>query len=60
MVPLKKSKAFIITYDAGNRQQTLTVPKSKFDKHEVFRKCIITMKCLSCNFESHFEEEKDD
>ena len=57
MASLEKPKVFIITYDAGNTQQTLTVSKSEFDKHEEFRKNIIVMKCLACNFESKFTED---
>lgn len=57
MVPLKKLKVFIITYDAGDTQQTLTVSKSEFDKHKEFRKNIVIMKCLACNFESKFTED---
>lgn len=56
--PLEKPKVFIITYDGGDRQQTLRVEQPDFEKHEELRKYVIKMKCLACNFESSFSEEK--
>ena len=57
MTSLEKPKVFIITYDDGIGTQTLQVPDNLFYKEEEFRKNIISMKCLSCNFESNFSQE---
>lgn len=51
-------KVFIITYDSGDdKSQTLNVSHEKFNENLHFRQFILKQKCLSCNFESHFEEE---
>ena len=55
MVSLKKSPVFIITYDDGEGQQVLKVPHIVFSNEKEFRKNIIQMKCLSCNFDSKFD-----
>lgn len=57
MVSLEKPKAFIITFDGGDKKQTLTVTHDDYNEHEEFRKNILIIKCLRCDFESHFEEE---
>jgi len=59
MASLEKPKVFIITYDDGAGEQTLEVPDNLFYKEEEFRKNILSMKCLSCNFESKFVEEEE-
>lgn len=59
---LEKSPIFLITYDDGEAEQVLKVPHIIFSNEEEFRKHIISMKCLSCNFESSFhtvEKESD-
>lgn len=52
---LKKSPVFIITYDDGESEQVLKVPHIVYSNEEEFRKNIIQMKCLSCNFDSKFD-----
>lgn len=48
-------KTFIITYDDGEGIQTLNVPQKIYENESEFQKNIISMKCLDCNFESHFD-----
>lgn len=53
MVSVEKSKAFIITYDDGEEGfQTLTVPHNRFNEDVVFRKWILSIKCLFCDSSS--------
>ena len=58
MALLENTKVFIITYDDGEKGQTLSVPHYEFEKFDDLRNNILIMKCLKCNFESHFEENK--
>lgn len=58
------TKYFLITYDSGDEEkpQTLKVPEIVYEQSPEFSKNIISMKCLSCDFESHFdciEKESD-
>lgn len=58
MASLEKPKVFIITYDDGENGQVREIPHKLFNDDVDFRKNIICMKCLSCNFESKFSEEQ--
>lgn len=52
LLPLR---LFLITYDDGEGTQTIKVPVFLYENHPEFRKNIISFKCLSCNYESHFD-----
>ena len=54
-VKLMPQRLFLITYDDGYSTQTVKVPVELYENEEAFRKYIISFKCLSCNFESHFD-----
>ena len=57
MTSLEKPKVFIITYDEGSsRPKTRNVSHELYNSEWCFRKQILSMKCLHCNFESNFEE----
>ena len=58
MASLENPKVFIITYDDGEGEQVLKVPHIIFSNEVEFRKNIISIKCLACNFESNFEVGK--
>lgn len=51
----EKPKVFTIIYDDYDTQ-ILNVPHQTFAENEEFQKCIISMKCLCCGFESNFDE----
>lgn len=60
-VKLMPQRLFLITYDDGDSSQTLKVPIELYANESEFQKNIISMKCLHCNFESHFNcVEKED
>ena len=52
------SNMFLITYDCGKFQESVAVPHSLFNEDADFRKNIVCMKCLNCNFESKFVEDE--
>ena len=58
MASVEKSKVFIITYDDGEDGQVLRVPHFRYYEDEVFAKNVKHMKCLDCNLEFNFMEEK--
>jgi len=54
-VTLMPQKLLLITYDDGYSTQTVKVPVELYENEEEFKKNIISMKCLHCGFESHFD-----
>ena len=58
MASLVKSEMFIITYDDGLDGQVLRVPHGRYYENEVFAKNVTHIKCLDCNLEFNYSEEK--
>lgn len=62
MASLEKPKVLIITYDNGERGQTLRVPHHKFEEHIELRENINLIKCLFCDssdcIHCNYEEAK--
>jgi len=59
MASLEKPKVFIITYDGGDSEQVLRVSHELYNTNLAFQKNVTHTKCLDCNVEFNFDEEKE-